>query len=141
MNHILEANLGYRVETLAQTRGGGEYVDLLWVQSVPTNSAPTKSKNKLPLFNVYMVPVFHPDLHLENICFTNSQIKSQLKQFGNVTGTKAYCVCLHFCFDYWCVAASYYSEDTLSLFSVLGFLIVSPKKLTALCFYFLIIWF
>lgn len=23
MNHILEANLGYRVETLAQTRGGG----------------------------------------------------------------------------------------------------------------------
>lgn len=149
MNHILEANLGYRVETLAQTRGAGReggHVDLLRIQSVSTNSAPTNMlKNKLlPLFNVYMVPVFHPDLHLENICFTNSQIKSQLKAVWKCDWHQSilyYCVCLHFGFDYWCVVTSYYSKDTLSLFSVLGFLIVTPKKLAALYFYFLIIWF
>lgn len=149
VNHILEANLGYRVETLAQTRGAGReggHVDLLRIQSVSTNSAPTNMlKNKLlPLFNVYMVPVFHPDLHLENICFTNSQIKSQLKAVWKCDWHQSilyYCVCLHFGFDYWCVVTSCYSKDTLSLFSVLGFLIVTPKKLSALYFYFLIIWF
>lgn len=69
MNHILEASLGYRVETLAQTRGaGGKNVYLLWIQSASTSSPINMLKNKLlPLFNVYMVPVFHPDLHLENI--------------------------------------------------------------------------
>lgn len=129
MNHILEANLGYRVETLAQTSGGGEACGL-WIcsgfnlfQPILLPQPCSKSKNKLlPLFSVYMVPVFHPDLHLENICFTNSQIKSPLKAVWKCDWHQSilyYCVCLHFCFDYWCVVASYYSKDTLSLFSVL----------------------
>lgn len=110
---------------------------------MPTNSAPTAILKKnnyrnqtTPSAWCVCGSCFHSDLHLESICFTNSQIKSQLKAVQKYDWPQSilYCyACLHLCFDYWCVVADYYSKDASSLFSVQGLLIGHSQKSWWLC--------